>query len=266
MDLFILIFFVSLIAILSILLDRRRQRRTLLRQRGQVTQPVTPLPAANGLNTTLVDHIKANWHQRMGWRGPPNVEQPMLRQWLITNLPDQSTAQSWVAGLTNRGFSDLHQQLHAFCTAQQIDLAWVGEQPLAKDPPLQDAVQAVVLHYVQAQQQASSVQAELQAFKTYLAIERRPYSYEYQPLIQQLYTQLVKTGLTAPARPEALLATEKMRVEHMLRAIRAAADADRPAFYRVLNDLINPPPRDGATAPVSAAAPDNSQPVTATSS
>ena len=102
-------------------------------------------------------------------------------------------------------------------------------------------------------------QAELQAFKTYLAIERRPYSYEYQPLIQQLYTQLVKAELTAPARPEALLATEKMRVEHMLRAIRAAADADRPAFYRVLNDLINPPQHDGA-------APGNSQPVTATSS
>lgn len=250
MDLLILIFFVSLIALLSILLDRRRQRHTVLRQREQVTQPVTPLSAANGQNTTLVDQIKAHWQQRMGWRTESNAEQPMLRHWLIPNLADHPTTQSWVAGLTDTEFSDLRQQLHAFCTARQIDLAWLGEQPLAKDPPLQGTVQAVVLHYVQAQQQAISVQAELQAFKTYLAIERRPYSYEYQPLIQQLYSQLVKTGLTAPARPEALLATEKIRVEHMLRAIRAAADADRPAFYRVLNALINPPQHDGAAASV----------------
>ena len=60
-----------------------------------------------------------------------------------------------------------------------------------------------------------------------------------QAEISQRQSQLASAP--APARPEALLATEKIRVEYMLRAIQQAADADRPAFYRVLNALSNPP-------------------------
>jgi hypothetical protein len=263
MDLFILIFFVGLVAIISILLDRRWQRGALQRQPERVAQQSPPLPAANGQNTTLVEQIKAGWHKRMGWRSEPSADQPKLRDWLMINLVDHPTTQQWVVQLTDAGFSTLHQQLQTFCSALQIDLAWLGEQPLAKDPALQATVQAVVLHYVQAQQQASSVQSDLLAFKTYLALEQRPYSYEYQPLVQQLYMQLVKAGLTTPARPEALLATEKIRVEHMVRAIQQAADADRPAFYRVLNAVSTPLQRAEETkAPV--AAPDHNQTVTVT--
>ena len=51
-----------------------------------------------------------------------------------------------------------------------------------------------------------------------------------------------KGGLmTATQNLANALATEKIRVEYMLRAIQQAADADRPAFYRVLNALSNPP-------------------------
>lgn len=237
MELLILIFFLGLVATVSVLLDRRWQRRALQRQQRQFAGQ--PLPATAGQNFGLVDQIKADWHKRMGWHTEPRTDQPKVRAWLITHLADNPPTQRWVAGLTDAEFGILYQQVHAFCAAWQIDLAWLGEPPLAKDPILQAAVQATVLHYVQAQQQAAHVQAELQAFKSYLALEQRPYSYEYQPLIQQLYTQLVQSGLTAPARPEALLATEKIRVEHMLRAIEAAADADRATFYRALNTLVD---------------------------
>jgi hypothetical protein len=237
MDLLILIFFISLIALVSILLDRRWQRRAVQRQQERVAKQVSPLPVANGQNSTLVDQIKAGWHKRMGWHSEPSADQPQLRTWLLANLADDPNTQQWIAGLTDVEFTALHQQLASFCSSLQIDLTWLGDQALAQDPTLQGAVQAAVLHYVQAQQQASVVQADLQAFKTYLALEQRPYSYEYQPLVQQLYTRLVKAGLTEPARPEALLATEKTRVEHMLRAIQHAAHRDRPAFYRILNTL-----------------------------
>jgi hypothetical protein len=141
--------------------------------------------------------------------------------------------------LTDAEFAALHQQLAAFCATLQIDPAWLGEPPLAQDPALQAAIQTVVLHYVQAQHQAAGVQVELQAFKTWLALEQRPYSYEHQPLVHQLYTQVVKTGLAAPARPEALLATEKIGVEHMLRTLQAAATVDRRAFYQLLNTITH---------------------------
>ena len=262
MDMLILIVFLGLVAIFSILLDRRWRRRALQHQQEQPAVQPSPLSATHGQNNTLVDQIKAGWHKRMDWHTEPNTEQSMLRNWLITHLADHPTAQNWVAGLTDAEFSTLQQQLHAFCTSLNIDLAWLGEQPLTQDPALQAAVQATVLHYVQAQQQAASVRDDLLAFKTYLVLEQRPYSYEYQPLVQQLYTELVNARLTAPARPEALLATEKIRVEHMLRAIQAAAAADRPAFYRILNGLSNPAQRDKAATAVPAV-PINSQTVAA---
>ena len=262
MDMLILIVFLGLVAIFSILLDRRWQRRALQRKQEQPAVQPSSLSATTGQNTTLVDQMKAGWRKRMGWRTEANAEHSLLRAWLIANLAEHPLVQTWIIGLTDAEFSLLHQQLHAFCTSLQIDLTWLGEQPLSKDPNLQAAVQATVLHYVQAQHQAVGVQVDLLAFRTYLALEQRPYSYEYQPLVQQLYTQLVKAGLTAPVRPEALLATEKIRVEHMLRAIQAAADADRPALYRVLNALSNPPQSAGSPTVTTAAG--NSQSGTTT--
>ena len=266
MALLVLIFFLGLISLFSILLDRVWQRRT--GQRGQIQpgDPVAadPSPATVSQNETLVDQLKTGWHKRMGWHTPLNTEQPRLRNWLIANLEEQPTVQSWVAGLSDAEFSVLQQGLHTFCTALQIDLAWLGKQQLTKDSALQAAIQATVLHYVQAQHRAQGVQADLLAFKTYLALEQRPYSYEFQPLIQRLYTQLVSAGLAVPVRPEALLANEKVRIEHMLRAIQAAADTNRPAFYRILNTLSNTPQHNGATTPLTPAAPINSPPATAT--
>jgi hypothetical protein len=264
--LLVLIFFLGLISLFSILLDRVWQRRTGQRSQAQPVDraPAGPSPATNGQNETLVAQIKAGWHKRMGWHTPLNTEQPRLRNWLITHLEEQPTVQSWVAGLSDAEFSGLQQGLHTFCTALQIDLAWLGKQQLTKDSVLQAAIQATVLHYVQAQHQAQGVQADLLAFKTYLALEQRPYSYEFQPLIQRLYTQLVSAGLAVPVRPETLLANEKVRIEHMLRAIEAAADTNRPAFYRILNALNNTPPPHAATTPLSPAAPINSEPATAT--
>ena len=268
MALLVLIFFLSLVAVSSILLDRVFQRRAAQQRKVPAAQTAAFSPARNGQNTTLVDQIKTGWHKRMGWHtqstSHPNAEQPRLRSWLITNLTDQPITQHWIAGLSDREFSVLQQQLYAFCTALQIDLAWLGEQSLTKDPALQAAIRATVLHYVQAQQEANGVQADLHAFKTYLALEQRPYSYESQPLIQRLYAQLVSSGLATPARPETLLATEKIRIEHMLRAIQAAADTNRPAFYRILNGLNNPTQDGGATTPLSPATAHNSQPVATT--
>lgn len=270
MDLLLLIMFLGLVAVLSILLDRRWQRRAARRQPQPSAGQPAPLPVAtDGLRlaggdqrTTLIGQIRNGWHKRMGWHTQADTEQPKLREWLVAKLADQPTTQRWVAGLPDSEFNALRQQVHAFCAALQIDLAWLGEPPLAQDPALQATIQAVVLHYVQAQHQAIDAQAEIQAFKTYLALQQRPYSYENQPLLQQLYTQLVKAGLAAPARPEALLATEKIRVEHMLRAIQAAAEADRPAFYRVVNAVSNSPQPEEA-APLSPTPAHASQPVPA---
>lgn len=250
MELLILSLFLALVSLVAVLLDRRWQRRA---QAGatQAEQP-SVLAAAQGASNTLVEQIKIGWQKRMGWRNPVAGEQAQLRAWLHTALADQPDAQEWMAGLNDPAFATLQQQMQAFCANQQIDLAWLGTPALAQDPALQATVQAVVLHYVQAQHQAANVQAELRAFKTWLALTERPYSHEYQPLVHQLYTRLVKAGLTEPARPEALLATEKLRVEHMLQAIQAAAEANRPAFYRMINALQQPQ-QPAEEAPLSSA-------------
>lgn len=246
---------VGLGALFSILLDRRWQRRAWLRHQppGSAQRPDW---AATPQDNPLVAQIIGGWQKRLGWHTSPVQDQTKLRTWLVTHLAEEPTTQAWVAALTPAEFAALHQELAAFCQARQIDLAWLGEQALVRDPALAATVQAVVLHYIQAQQQAVTALAELQAFQTYLALAQRPYSYEYQPLVQQLYTQVVKAGLADPARPEALLATEKLRIEHMLRAIQTAAATDRRAFYRLVNTLHSPaPPTETTAAPTDAPQP-----------
>lgn len=235
MDLLILILFLGLIAFLSILVDRRWERRVWQRHQQQPSQT----PAGPAQNASLTEQIIASWQKRMGWRAQPLSDQAKLRTWLNASLNDQPATQAWVAGLTDTEFNHLQQQLQTFCSSLQINLAWLGESALAADTALQTAIQTVVQHFVQAQQQSARVQAELRAFKHYLALTAHPYSYEQQPLIQRLYTQVVNAGLTDPARPEALLATEKLRIEHMMHAIESAATTHRTRFYQIMNELTS---------------------------
>lgn len=256
MELLLLLLALGAIAYLSSRLERRW--RAWQRQKTQVN----PAPGMDSHGADVVEQILSGWQKRTGWSARSAQDQAKLRAWLNSNLADQPPLQKWVAGLTGDEFNHFQQQLQTSCSILDIDLIWLNEQPLNNDHTLLTTVQRIVLHVVHAQQEAASVQTDLRAFQIYRAIELHPYNYEYLPLIQQLYTRLVKARLTAPARPEALLATEKIRVEHMLRAIEAAAHADRPAFYRVVNELGSLAQQDGDTMP-SPAAPGNSQPVTA---
>jgi hypothetical protein len=255
MELLLLLLVVGMIAYLSSRLERRW--RAMQRQKTHAT----PTPGASSAGADVISQIVGGWQKRSGWSARSAQDQARLRAWLNSNLAGQPLLQAWVAGLTDDEFNHFQQQVQASCSTMNIDLTWLNEQPLNNDPTLLTTVQRIVLLVVHAQQEAASVQTDLRAFQIYRAIELHPYSYEYQPLIQQLYTQLVNAGLTAPARPEALLATEKIRVEHMLRAIEAAANADRPAFYRIVNGLDGLSQQDGPTAPLPVTG--NSQPVAA---
>ncbi len=139
--------------------------------------------------------------------------------------------------MTEAEFDHFLDQLQILCGALQIDLAWLDDQVLARDPALQATLRTIVFHCIQAQHQAADIQADLQAFECYQAIKQRPYSQENQQLIERLYAQLVKAGLTSPARPEALGSTERIRVEYMLRAIENAATSHRSGFYQTLNQV-----------------------------
>jgi hypothetical protein len=202
--------------------------------------------------------VAEGFRNYMPWRKQPEAQQK-FRTWLTDALTDPSE-KAWLQALSDDEFAIFSEQLADFCSELGIDPTWLGEPSLTKDFELEQVVKDVVLNFYRARRQAVLVQQDLKAFKIYLAIEERPYSREHQSTIQQLYSRLVSEGLASAVPPGVLMATEKIRQQHMLKAIQTAADKDRKAFNLVLKAIVNDPTPELSTTP----APTTSTPITTT--
>jgi len=162
----------------------------------------------------------------------------LLRAWAAESLNQNKGLQNWITTLSDNGAQALTQQLIDFCHNLNVELMWLLDKGLEKDPELKQTIGEIAVGYATACWKAAQAQEDLKTYQSYLSLLENPTSKENRVLSQSVFTELVKRGLTPAVKAELFLATDKERQEHVLEAIKKAAEKDRKAFNQVLSTVI----------------------------
>ncbi len=228
-----LLILLTLVSILSILIDRRRTR--------QVTTSAAPAATAadsapaSAPPTGVLARLTQQWSQRFSHK--PSLPDDPVREWLTTVFVENPAERLWFASLTPEQFKVLRNDLTAFCANLGFDLVWLVEQAPFKPADLEQTGKTIVTHYCRAVRAAVLVHEEMKVLQRYQDFLANPTSKQNLAFGQQLYARLVDEKLTPAAPPELLMATEQERQHFALQAIQAASAAHEVAFSRVLKTV-----------------------------
>jgi len=195
-----------------------------------------------------------SWRPKLGgWRRKRAKKEPQqFKEWVVEaslaenkqlyqSLPDTAQAfATWLAGLSLEETAAFDQDLSAFCSGLNFELAWLLNQELDDDPGLKQAVDEAVVLYALAHHKATQVQGNIEVFRTFMAWQEDPTKGEHKELTQALFDKLVEKGLAPAPSPKLFMASEQKRQEHIVQAIRKAAEADRQAFSAILKEVMAP--------------------------
>lgn len=219
-----LLILLTLVSLLSILIDRRRTR-----QAAAPTVNLAADPAANAAAPTgVMARLNQQWSQRFG-RKPPVPDDP-VRTWLATVFVENPAERLWFASLTPEQFTLLRRELTAFCAELGFDLVWLVEQASFKPAALEETGKTIVTHYCRAVRAAVLIHDDMKALQRYQAFLVNPTSKENLAYGQQLYARLVDEKAAPAATPEMLMAGEKERKIFVVQALQTAAEQHAVAF------------------------------------
>lgn len=169
----------------------------------------------------------------------PGKKQELAKQfqeWSTEALVEQKALKEWLAAFSAEEAQSFTNQLASFCADLNLDLAWLVQKKLDKDPQIEQVAKQVVIDYCQACYQAAQAQEDFKAFDTFQAMVQNPKG--HRALSQKLFTQLVNQKLAKPVTADLFLAPEDKRQEHMTEAISQAADKDRQKFITILKEVL----------------------------
>jgi hypothetical protein len=238
MDLLVLAVLLVIVALISILLDRRWQARRQKRQeRQRKTQDVFITEGAqkstpDGFGDRLTNRVQS-WRSRISRRPQADKLAP-LRTWLAETFTEDRALNDWVATLPDDAFRAFTDELAHFCHDLGFELAWVQTAQLNQHPALAQSLRKMTLGYARACHAAALAQDELKAFKGYAAFDQNPYGKEPQVFAQKLFNLLVEQNLT-PIPPSTLFTSPTHeRQVYIVQAIRQAAEKHPDAFHQAL--------------------------------
>jgi len=259
---------VSTVSVVSVVLDRRWQRR---KQEASATQPTeeaaTDTPATEetagtlaNLTSKVTDSVTAGVRGGAGWlssfRRKKTVDLPQqFRIWVDKVESIEPPVKEWIHGLSEPGLQAFTEHLSGFCADMGFELAWLVEQQFDQNPELAQTVEKIVLPYCRACQQAAQAQEDLEAHKTLQAFERNPGHRKQQEFGQKLFAKLIQDGLTTASISDYLAASAKQQQQQTLQAIHDAVQKDSVGFNRALKEVIRSlaTPVEAAPAPAPAA-------------
>ena len=153
-----------------------------------------------------------------------------LKTWATGLDLDHQELGAWLMGLSDEAANKLANELSAFCRSQNLELSWLFEEKTA--PELKNSLEEVLLLQTQSIFKAGQAQP-LIAFHQWQAAPSKP---ENRAFTQKLYAQLVSAGLTS-VPGDLLLASDKVRESHVLKAIQSALSENRAAVLGLLNEV-----------------------------
>jgi len=174
---------------------------------------------------------------KLGWKKNKDLPE-QFKAWVTDSKEADAGLKTWLANLSEDGLKALTEQLTEFCGSLNLELDWLVNKGIEKDPDLREVVSEVVLSYCTACWKATESQDELQIFKTYISLIENPTSKSNIALSKEVFTALVKEGLAETAPPELFLAPDKERQTHMVETIQKVADDNRKTFNKILRGAI----------------------------
>ena len=222
------------ISILSIVLDRRSQKR----RRARLAAKAAAEAAEQANSETIASVFSEGWRSRIAWGRQSEGSDP-FKGWLSAVLLDAPDEKAWLASLPPEEIKPFIIQIKDFCLALHIEPDWLVNPKLAQDAALRQWIKDFILDYIRLHHKAALHKPDLSSFSAYRAIESKPESQENQRIMQHLYTRLVHEGLSPAVQPELLLADEKARQQEILKFVQSAATQDYHAFIRALKVVLS---------------------------
>ncbi|MBI4772033.1 MAG: hypothetical protein HY784_16860 [Chloroflexi bacterium] len=168
--------------------------------------------------------------QLKAWAGEAELAQKTA---LYKSLSEEAAGLSTrLASLSDEQAARFANELAAFCRTQNMELAWLFDATV--DVEMKTALEEIVMLYSLAVWKGSSAQplAVLQSWQA------APHQKENRAFAQKLFARLVAAGL-ASAPGELLLASDKEREAHVVKAIRLAAAQNHAAVLALVVELLS---------------------------
>lgn len=161
-----------------------------------------------------------------------------FRTWTEKGLTEKPALQNWLANLSDEAFELLTSKLADYCHEFNIDLNWLVEGRLDKNPSLKQQVEQIVTDYCANCWQAVQIQENVQSFSIIDAIQQNPNNKKYRDLSQKLFTELVKQNLASQPEVELYTASDKERWQYIGQEIANATSKHPQKVDGLLKELL----------------------------
>lgn len=197
----------------------------------------------NGSTLEGFYHNSVNWFDGLRQRGDSLLtpsylpETGAFKAWIKQELNDHPRLCEWLLALPDQGLQALTQQLAEFCQELSINLTWLVNGDLKREPELEMVARDVVIAYCDACLKAVKVQAELAEFSRYQANLDRLAQPRNREVSQRLLEQLRAHHLAPPAQPDLMLASEYERYQYVLSTLKKASLQDPETFDKLMAEV-----------------------------
>ena len=147
---------VSVVAVISIILDRRWQTR----QATKLSEPVEEEKIDSAGSSRIKGKFRAV-RDSFGRRKQAKLAK-QLQTWAATNITDNDDLKDWFNNLSADGVTALTGQLSLFCSDLNLELDWLFGSELDEDPELKVVAERIVAAYCSACWQAAIAQGDLE--------------------------------------------------------------------------------------------------------
>lgn len=194
-------------------LDFREQVSQLV---NKVTDPIKE--ARSRMNSKEEDHSA---QQLLTW---------------IEKEPSAAILTAWLKHLPEEALVALTGSVSAFCSELDIEMSWLLENQLDEEPKLKALVSEIVFNYLSACRKAALSWGDTRTFRVLRELESHLAS--DKPFTRQLYLMLVQNKLVQPVSTNLFLGQQEELDRYMKQEILQARETNKPAFKRVLKELI----------------------------
>ena len=167
--------------------------------------------------------------------------QSLLRQlhkWLGTQQAGDPQLRQWVNGLSATESEVLLDLLTGYCSSLNWELNWLFAPHLQKVPTLKQAIEEGVMAYMRSILASLQVVDEVETYRAYVALMRKPLWRKQSSLMQKLYQAMSAQGVIMPLAQKRRwfrrLPTHKQKVA----LITAAFDRQPLAAMNSLKSLL----------------------------
>lgn len=188
-------------------------------------------------------HNSMSWFDGLRQRGDDLLTPSYLpdtdafKSWIKQELNDHPRLCEWLLSSPEEGFKALTRQLAEFCQELSIDLTWLVNGDLKREPELEQVAREVVIAYCDACLKAIKIQTELAAFGKYQANLDRLAQPRNREASQRLLERLRAHQLAPPAEPDIMLASEYERYQYVLSTLRQASLKDPETFDKLVAEI-----------------------------